>query len=144
MHPLVLASLGLWALNDHVFKPWFANAWTGKLSDVACLVVVPVLLPAAWEWCTGRTDRRALMGCAVGAALVMAAINVWEPAARVYEVGLGVVQWPFRALFALGTGGGLAPLREVALTRDPTDLLTLPAAAVPLLLERAALSANRA
>jgi len=41
--PLVLASLGLWALNDHVLKEAFSSWWTGKLSDVTSLIVFPLL-----------------------------------------------------------------------------------------------------
>ena len=45
-HPLALAAVALLLLNDHVLKATFHNALTGKLSDVAWMVVCPVLLAA--------------------------------------------------------------------------------------------------
>ena len=36
--PLVLASLGLWALNDHVLKEAFSSWWTGKRGKTIKLV----------------------------------------------------------------------------------------------------------
>jgi hypothetical protein len=40
------------------------------------------------------------------------------------------MQWPFRALFGLLRGADLPSLQRVALVRDPTDLLALPALVV--------------
>lgn len=131
-HPIVVACLACWALNDHVLKAAFHNEWTGKLSDIACLVVVPVLLPAAWEAITGRRHRHAVVyGALVGAA-VMVTINLFEPAARAYEIGLGVAQWPTRAIASMMQAGGLPSLREVVLTRDPSDAWTVFAVLVPI------------
>ena len=49
-HPVALGMLALWIVNDHLFKEMFGNAITGKLSDVAGLVVFPLFLLAAYEW----------------------------------------------------------------------------------------------
>ena len=43
-HPLSVAALVLLALNDHVLKQAWPGFVTGKLSDVAGLVVAPLVL----------------------------------------------------------------------------------------------------
>lgn len=131
LHPVVLAALALWALNDHVLKA-YGGVLPGKLSDVACLIVIPVMLPSAielWRSHRGRTEPATtwVVGCAITAAAVMVAINVSPSAAWVYEHGMGVLQWPFRMM----AGRAYAP---VHLTMDPTDAWTLPAALVPITL----------
>ena len=60
LHPLTLLSLGLWALNDHVLKGWAPGALTGKLSDVAALVVAPTVLVGLVEWGWPRLVRERL------------------------------------------------------------------------------------
>ncbi len=53
-HPVFLLSLALLALNDHVLKHHYHNALTGKLSDLAGLIVLPVfialLTPRLAKW----------------------------------------------------------------------------------------------
>lgn len=129
LHPLSLLALALWALNDHYLKAAWGNAFTGKLSDVASLIVAPMLLAyASAALHVGRSHVRALLSvwCAV-IALVMIAIKLWEPAAEVYRVGLAVLQWPWRCL----ASAALVELAPVMLAMDPSDLWTLPAALVP-------------
>ena len=45
-HPLALAALALLALNDHYLKAAYHNALTGKLSDVAGVLLLPFFLKA--------------------------------------------------------------------------------------------------
>lgn len=134
LHPVALLSLGAWALNDHLMKGRVSGAVTGKLSDVACLVAFPLLLAACVELCAPqlslRARRTALLASALTGAAVMAAINTLDPAAEAYRWGLGMAQWPLRACDALIHGLAWPALRPVVLTMDPTDLWTLPAAAV--------------
>lgn len=135
--PLVLAALALWALNDHVLKEAFSSGWTGKLSDVTSLIVFPLLPVAALElW---REVRRSappgnghLVFWVIATGSVMATINTLDSAALAYRHGLGAAQWPVFAAHALLGGRSLPPLHTVALTMDPTDVLTLPALLVPL------------
>ena len=49
MDPVVLVALGVLLLNDHMLKEQHGNWWTGKLSDVAGMVLFPVLLVAVFE-----------------------------------------------------------------------------------------------
>lgn len=137
IHPVVLLSLGLWALNDHYLKGALHNALTGKLSDVTSLIAGPALLSfGSAALGVGRRHPNGLLAawCLILAA-VMAAINLWSPAAHAYRDGLALAQWPFRCALALKR----LPLAPVSLTMDPGDVWTLPAAVVPLwLLHRGA------
>ncbi len=114
-HPLFLGALALLLANDHVLKARHPGPWiTGKLSDLAFLVVAPVLLgallaalPPAWLGApAGRTKR--LKALAIGVpAVVFAALQLWPP---------------------LGEAG--AALLGGAHVADPADLLALPALAL--------------
>ena len=44
MHPITLAALATWIVNDHYLKGAHGGVVTGKLSDVACLIVVPLMM----------------------------------------------------------------------------------------------------
>jgi hypothetical protein len=64
LSPLLLASLALLVVNDWVLKPAFHNAVTGKLSDVAGVAALALVLRAVFP-------RRGWMACLVaGAAFV--------------------------------------------------------------------------
>ena len=76
----------------------------------------------------------ALLCWIIATGLVMATINTVDVAANAYRWGLGAAQWPWRALRAWS----LVSIHPVRLTEDPTDLLTLPALAVPWLAVRQA------
>jgi hypothetical protein len=131
-----IAALALWVLNDRALKAAWPGPVTGKLSDVAGLVVVPLALQAAWEvvaWLGGRWSSPSTRVLAIAIGVVgigFAAAQVWSPASAAYAWGLGLAQWPFRVLAAIATGvppPGLAPVVAVA---DAEDLLALPALAV--------------
>lgn len=47
VHPLFLGAVAVLFVNDHILKAWAPGWWTGKLSDVAGVVVVAVLLSVA-------------------------------------------------------------------------------------------------
>jgi hypothetical protein len=140
-HPVTLVALAAWALNDHLFKTTWPSWVTGKLSDVACLIVLPALatgiveLIRHWRGQPRRADGWLVL-TAVGAGLVMALINLSPLAGRAYELGLGALQLPFRALGASIAGHAMPSYRPVVLTMDPTDLVTLPAVIVPVWLQR--------
>ncbi len=63
----------------------------------------------------------------VATGLVMVTINTIHVAGDAYRWGLGVAQWPIRALRAWS----FVRVQPVRLTEDPTDLLALPALLVP-------------
>lgn len=140
LHPVALVALIVLVANDHVLKAAWGGLVTGKLSDAAGLVLAPLVAQALWE--VGRRSLRRPWGpshATVVVAIVLvgagfAAANTLEPAAAVYRVGLGLLQWPFAALAALMTSGEPRGPSPVLFVRDPWDLLTLPALAVPLVL----------
>ncbi len=105
-HPVWLTAVVILVLNDHVFKqsPALAGLLTGKLSDVAGLVVAPPLLAVL----VGASSRWARLGCMAAVGAVFAAINVSPPCARALEAVLSGLGMPSRVVV------------------DPTDLLTLP------------------
>jgi len=141
-HPLVLTMLALWILNDHVFKAMFGNVLTGKLSDIAGLVVFPLMLVAAYEIVCALRGRqvgrpRAVLWASLGAsAALMIGINLFDVCADACRLGLGLAQWPFRVLGSFAAGGSLAPLAQVNLTMDPSDLWVLPVLLIPYVLMR--------
>ncbi len=102
-HPLFLVALAALALNDHVLKA--SGAWpalSGKLSDVAGLLVAPLVL----AWLVRVRDRRGFLACHVAVGLIFAVHQVPAMAALL-ERWLPVHVWP-----------------------DASDLLALPALAV--------------
>ena len=95
LHPAFLLALAVLVVNDHVLKDVVGNALTGKLSDLAGLVVLPVLASSLLG--AGRRAVWAIHG-AVG---LMFAVLQFVPA---------------EALAAI------VPVRH---TPDPTDLVAL-------------------
>ena len=121
-------------VNDHWLKAAWPGLVTGKLSDILGLVFFPLFVQALWElasWVLRRwrgPDRRVLWIAVALTALGFTLIQVWPWASDLYRVGLGVLQQPFLSAVA----GEWLPIQRVQLTPDPTDLLALPALAIPL------------
>lgn len=107
VHPVWWGSLALLAFNDHVLKGsgLLPEALTGKLSDVAGLVVAPLLFAALVR----ARSRRAMLACHVAVGAVFAAIQVSTVAADGWSAIMGLVGTPW------------------VIVSDPTDLFTLPA-----------------
>jgi hypothetical protein len=109
-HPVWWLALVVLLVNDHVLKGsgLLPGGVTGKLSDVAGLVVLPPLL--AWALGAGRRHTGTV---AVGASAgLLAAVNVWPEAGRAVE----------QVASLLGV--------RSRIWVDPADLWTLPAALV--------------
>jgi hypothetical protein len=142
LHPVALVALATLIINDQLFKAAWPGVVTGKLSDVAGLVVAPLALQAAWEvgqWIADRWHGPTASILAVAIAVVgieFAAVQVWSPASNAYEWTLGAAQWPFRALAAVLTGSPAPGLVPVVATADAEDLLALPALAITWLVGR--------
>ncbi|MFG1868945.1 hypothetical protein [Micromonospora arborensis] len=109
-HPATLLALVLLVVNDHLLKPALPGLLTGKLSDVAGLVLAPPLVAVLLTLLVPRLPARA-------AALV-----------AVVAVGAG-----FAVVKSSGYAAELASSAWTALAgpslvrADRTDLLTLPA-----------------
>jgi hypothetical protein len=139
LDPVVVTSLALLLLNDHVFKglargtPW--AVLTGKLSDVAGLVFLPVLVVAGLEllatWrrrFSGPSPRQAVV-VAVVVGLVFTAMKTSDTVGAAYAWTLAALQWPFRAVVMAVAGAPLPALRPVAHVVDPTDVVGVVGAA---------------
>ncbi len=132
-HPWVIAALVVWLLNDHCLKQMFPGWWTGKLSDAAGMVVIPVCLAAM---CVPKSasmyqQRKGLAWSFITVAAVFSAIQVWPAAAWLYCHVLGGLQWPWYAVEAWVAGWPIPPSIPVVHTMDATDLWVIP---VPVVL----------
>lgn len=104
--PGTLVSLAVLAVNDHVLKQVWPGVVTGKLSDVAGLVVAPPLL--ALGLALVRVPRAtAVAVAATGAGFALA--KTTQTGIEVANTMWSAVGWPTHIL------------------RDPTDLVALPA-----------------
>lgn len=153
VHPVTLTALVMLALNDHVLKRVCPGVVTGKLSDFAGVVLLPVFLHALVELAAARVWRRPLgaaasdrwlLGGVVVSLLAFALPEVSPAAELVYRYGLGGAQWPFRALAALLTGHTLPDVQPVRATADATDLLALPMGLVAFWVARQSAVSRRA
>lgn len=128
-HPAWWGALGLLLLNDHVFKGAgvLPGALTGKLSDLAGMIVAPPLFALA----LGAHRRAARLVAAAAVGIGFGAINLVPEAARALEHALGALHLPARVwvdptdLWALA----LLPIGH-ALSR-PEAIRTTRALAVP-------------
>lgn len=140
LHPVVIGSVVLLVLNDHWLKIHHTSWATGKLSDVAFLVLMPLWLavgaatliegsrlregascrlsPSAQRWILGW-----MIG---GVGILFTAMQLTEAGDSFYRTTLGALQWPARALLELAHGRELPPLTLVDATPDPSDLICLP------------------
>jgi hypothetical protein len=114
-HPLVIFSIALLLVNDHILKAVVPSDLTGKLSDFAGLFFFPFLLATLLEWLARRLPfaRNArpetlLLASFALCALVFASVKVFPGANAAVRLALG-------ALFG-------AP---VFIALDPTDLAAL-------------------
>jgi hypothetical protein len=131
LHPIALAAIALLVINDHVLKGTAPGVLTGKLSDVAGMIFFPLFLAAVLEL-FGARHRRLVLGCAIATGIVFAATKTIPIAADAYRYGLGAIQWPFHALFAIVRGHASPSFAPVAMVMDPTDVIALPALIVPV------------
>ncbi|RKN28326.1 hypothetical protein [Micromonospora musae] len=112
-HPVSVAALILLLVNDRLLKAEFAGPMTGKLSDVAGLVVAPPLIAVLFTLLAPRLPNRAAVGLGLGlAGVVFTVVKSHADAAAAASAAWSVVNGP-------------------SLVRaDLTDLLALPALAL--------------
>ena len=112
-HPVTVLSLIVLVLNDHVFKAAFPGLVTGKLSDVAGLVLAPPLVAVLVTLFVPRLRPR------VVAALALILVGAGFAVVKVdgYAATFASQMW------SVVSGPSL-------IRADPTDLLTLPALAL--------------
>ncbi|MEU4790258.1 hypothetical protein AB0F95_11175 [Micromonospora tulbaghiae] len=109
-HPVTVLALVVLVLNDHVFKAAFPGPVTGKLSDVAGLVLAPPLVAVLVTLVVPRLPARAAAGVALGS--VGAGFTLVKSSGYAAAVASD--------LWSVVSGPSL-------IRADLTDLLTLPA-----------------
>lgn len=108
--PVTVVAMVVLAVNDHVLKQAHPGPVTGKLSDLAGLVLAPAVLAVVLA--ALRVPRpRAVAIAATGAGFAL--VKTWQPATDV-------------ANHVWSTTGAW----NTSILRDPTDLVALPALAV--------------
>ena len=153
LHPITVACFVLLLLNDHWLKQSHPGWLSGKLSDVAFMVLSPLWLFAAWArlapWLgqaepSRRSRQRALWACLllIGLTLVLMETTAWGD--WLYRYGLGALQFPFRALTSLTLHAEWAAFHPVQATRDLSDLFCLPLLAVAHWIGQRSLTDQRA
>ena len=137
LHPILPFSLLVLLVNDHWLKRTHPGVLSGKLSDFATMLLLPVLLHALFELGysaakghapTPTLSNRALLASIVLASVVFGLPEVWKPAETAYCYGMAALRWPFRAFASALTGRALPEFRRCAATADLTDLLALSSA----------------
>ncbi|HZM80553.1 MAG TPA: hypothetical protein VFC19_32855 [Candidatus Limnocylindrales bacterium] len=109
-HPVSLAGLAVLLLNDHVLKQLWPGPVTGKLSDLAGLVMFPPLLAVVAALCLPRIPAK---------TLAVAALCL---------TGTGFTLVKLDSRLAALVSEGLSAVAGPSLLRaDGTDLLALPA-----------------
>ncbi len=139
LHPVPLAAIGLLLVNDHLLKAAWPGPLTGKLSDVAGLILFPLVLVASWEFARTGLGRPVTVGlgasvvAVVTTGVVFAFVKLDPIGADLYRVGLGIAQWPFAAAIAVLTAQPIPQLGQtVSFVADTSDLVALPALGLPL------------
>jgi len=134
LHPMTLVALALWAINDHLLKGWGPPMLTGKLSDVTGLMVCPILLVGMAEWCAPALVRRrphtVLATCCAAVGLFLIGLELFAPVELLYEYALSHLYQAVQDSSAL-LGARRGPAVFASATADVTDLLCLPALALP-------------
>jgi hypothetical protein len=125
IRPLAVVALVVLIVNDHVLKQRWPGLLSGKLSDLAGLVFLPLLIISVYElaraatrrpWCLGD---RGVLAVAATVAIGFAATKLSPAVAGGYGDMLGWLRWPL-----------IGHWSQVAISRDPTDVLCTPAAIV--------------
>ena len=135
LHPVVLASIAVLLVNDLVLKRALPGVVTGKLSDLAGLVFLPILV----AFVLGARSARAVGIAAVGVGSAFLAVKTSQPACDAYAAALGLVQWIVAVPSWLLRDAVLPRPSLATVMCDPTDLVALPFLLVgPAIAHRAA------
>lgn len=111
LHPIALAALVIWIANDYWLAKTYPSWLTGKLSDVAGLIVFPLVIAAlVGVGLPGRLYPRVVDGVLIACGIAFVLIKLWDPAADVAARLLRLMQ----------------PGNTPVVARDATDLIALP------------------
>jgi hypothetical protein len=129
---LGLGSLAALLLNDWWLKPAWGGWATGKLSDIAGLAFLLVLLVGLFELASARRDRpwrptAALvlsLAALLGAAFALTKCTA--QGAHAFGIASGAAWWIARALSDVARLRGMPAFHRQGVAVDPSDLIALP------------------
>jgi len=134
LHPVTLLALALWATNNHLLKGWGPAVVTGKLSDVAALVVGPLVLFGMAEWVSPRLVQQRpstmLAACCAALGLLLLGLELSPAVELGYQHVIAGARFAAESLRSLWSSQPPPDYRLVPTTPDLTDLLSLPALGV--------------
>jgi hypothetical protein len=125
VRPLAVVALTTLIVNDHVIRPRLPGLLSGKLSDIAGLVLLPILIVSVYEVTRAAVRRpwqmgaRGVVAIAVAVVIGFAATKLSTAVAASYGDMLGWLRWPL-----------IGHWSQVAISQDPTDVICTPAAIV--------------
>lgn len=138
LNPVALAALMLLLTNDHFFKAAWPGPLTGKLSDLAGVIFLPLFLVSAWEVLLaliGRWRAPSMRAVAVSTVVSTTTFGLVKALPGVADLAgqiLGVAQWVIALPIVVSSARPLPPVVGTRVIADPTDLVVLPAVAVAL------------
>jgi hypothetical protein len=137
-HPVAVTALAVLVVNDRWLKSALPGFVTGKLSDCAGLVLLPIGLLSVAELLrricrrpvTWRYDPLIWVALSVFGFVF---VKVTPAGNDAYAWAIGAIRWQAQALFQAGSA---QPIRPVLVSRDLSDLLAVAVSALPVLLIR--------
>lgn len=145
LHPAVVMALAVLVWNDHWLKRTHPGIISGKLSDFAAALLVPLVVQASIELSVGwlsrrpptvRVSNRALMAGVLAALVILALPEIWGPADTAYRMAGGALHYPLGCVWAWLRSSPLPSFQPAAATPDVTDLVALPMAGLAYFLGR--------
>lgn len=134
--PWSVVAVAVLVVNDHWLKAHHPGVLSGKLSDLAGMFFFPLLLGDVLLLVIGKPASILRAYACLATAVTFGLMKMWAPAHEAYCVGLGALQWPFRAALALVRGQHLPTPGRVRMVMDASDLLALPMVALAFVLGR--------
>ena len=128
VHPVSLAAIAILLLNDHVLKRQAPSWITGKLSDVAGMVLLPLVLVALVELLR-RNKPATVQAFCIAAAITaagFAAVKLVPAVADAYQSSLSWLRYGLTSLAQLVVAGEVAPRGNVSVADDPSDAAVIP------------------
>lgn len=125
LRPVAVVAVLVLIVNDHLLKHRWPGLLSGKLSDIAGLVFLPILIISVCEVARATARRtwpmgqRGIVAVTVTVAIGFAATKLSPAVGAAYGDVLGWLRWPLAGHWS-----------QVGISRDPTDVLCTPAVIV--------------
>ena len=133
LSPEFLAGVFVLAVNDRILKAAFPGLITGKLSDAAGLLFLPLLIGAlcsllepTTSTASSRTRIHVLAAITAVVGMVFVFMKTTAAGADFYRYANSMIEWPFLAIKSIISGKSPWWWPETTIVRDSTDLLVLP------------------